>query len=301
MQLAVEIEDQESWPPDFVSEVTRHRPLILAYQRERSRIDKLCQDDVMVRIDPPKNKHKAAYTNLVDRLEALLSPHRLVAYHCTRLTPHEIGVIKNGGLRLLTQDLVKQKLDRCHADGHIAHDAYQYLKRSESIAGNVGDVHANRSGMIWFCPNRSTLREYSGVYRLFRSWGGEAIYCGHEKDEKIADVLASVGIPCIVKCAIPFERRSSSTSTSPSVSSHSLLPGRLNTRTRLRISTSRQRKTSQSLTCWTSSSSRTLDLQSGRGTHAGPPTTALLSPLLHLERSWSHQEDCPGLLARSQG
>lgn len=60
--------------------------------------------------------------------------------------------------------------------------------------------------MIWFCPNRSTLREYSRVYRLFRSWGGEAIYCGHEKDERIAHVLCRTGTPCIVKCAIPFSR-----------------------------------------------------------------------------------------------
>jgi hypothetical protein len=58
--------------------------------------------------------------------------------------------------------------------------------------------------MIWFCPNRSTLREASGVHRLFRSWGGEAVYVGHEQDENIGAVLASIGTPCIVKCAIPF-------------------------------------------------------------------------------------------------
>ena len=58
--------------------------------------------------------------------------------------------------------------------------------------------------MTWFCPNRSTLRISGGVYRLFRSWGGEAIYCGLERDGRMADVLQRLGGPCIVKCAIPF-------------------------------------------------------------------------------------------------
>ena len=60
--------------------------------------------------------------------------------------------------------------------------------------------------MIWFCPNRTTLQDCSAVYRLFRSWGGEAVYNGQEEDPKIADTLARIGTPCIVKCAIPFSR-----------------------------------------------------------------------------------------------
>ncbi len=206
MQLAIEIEDHESWPPVFRSEAVRDRPLVLAYQRERARIDKLCQDDIFMRINPPKNKYREDYDVLVERLEDFLTPHRLVAFHCTRLTQDEIGGIKKNGLQLLTPALVKKKLDECHAAGHLSDRDHAYLTGSKSVADNVNDVHAHRTGMIWFCPNRSTLQDYSGVYRLFRSWGGEAVYCGHEDDMRIAPVLASIGTPCIVKCAIPFDR-----------------------------------------------------------------------------------------------
>jgi hypothetical protein len=58
--------------------------------------------------------------------------------------------------------------------------------------------------MIWFCPNRSTLQDASGVYRLFRSWGGESVYVGHEDDQSISAALGCIGTPCIVICAIPF-------------------------------------------------------------------------------------------------
>jgi hypothetical protein len=60
--------------------------------------------------------------------------------------------------------------------------------------------------MIWFCPNRSTLQQASGVYRLFRSWGGEVLYAGHEDDGNIAHILSGIGLPCIVKCAVPFSQ-----------------------------------------------------------------------------------------------
>ena len=60
--------------------------------------------------------------------------------------------------------------------------------------------------MIHFCANRSTLQDCDAVYRLFRSWGGEALYWGHEKDTYLAPVLGRIGVPCIVVCAIPFKR-----------------------------------------------------------------------------------------------
>lgn len=206
MQLDVEIEDRQSWPPGFMKEVEQNRSLILSYQRERSRIDRLGYDDVLVRINRPENKYTDKFFDLVERLESLLIPHRLVAYHCTRLTPEEIQGVKKVGLRLLSPALVKEKLDACYSGGYISRKDFEYLERSKSVADNLNDVHASRSNMIWFCPNRSTLKESSGVYRHFRSWGGEAIYCGHEEDNDIAHVLSSVGVACIVKCAIPFKR-----------------------------------------------------------------------------------------------
>ncbi len=202
--LPVEIEDRTSWPPDFLSAAQQDRELIISYQRERSRIDRLAQNDVLLRIHPPTNKYQSAYRALVERLEAELTRHRLVAYHCTRLTAGEIGGIKSHGMRLLTPELVRNRLDQCRADGHLRKDECEYLQRSEIIQQSLSNKHGNRTGMIWFCPNRSTLQVSSGVHRLFRSWGGEAVYCGHEEDPNIVRALRSIGTPCIVKCAMPF-------------------------------------------------------------------------------------------------
>lgn len=202
--LDVEIELAETWPPDFLREVVRNRELILAYQRERRRIDHLCRDDVFARMNPPENKHAKEYNELLDRLDEDLTRHRIVGYHCTRLTSSEIAGIESNGLRLLSPALVRQRLDQCVADGHMTAAHREYLDSSQIMRESLGDRHGNRTGMIWFCPNRSTLREASDVYRLFRSWGGEAVYFGHETDANIAPVLGRIGTPCIVKCAVPF-------------------------------------------------------------------------------------------------
>jgi hypothetical protein len=202
--LAVEIEDQKSWPQDFVEQAGQNRDLILAYHRERQRIDRLCEDDVFIRVEPPENEYGSGYDELVERLDKILTRHRIVGYHCTRLTPREISGIKSDGLQLLSPALVRRRLDRCVADGHLTSVHREYLDNSQLMRESLGNKHGNRTGMIWFCPNRSTLQQSSGVFRLFRSWGGEAVYVGLEQDEKIAAVLASIVTPCVVKCAIPF-------------------------------------------------------------------------------------------------
>lgn len=200
----VEIEVEETWPPDFLQEVVRNRDLIRSYQRERQRIDRLCRDDIFVRVSPPENRYEDRHIDLLDRLDESLTKHRIIGYHCTRLTPGEITTIKSKGLRLLSPDLVRQRLDQCIADRHMTAVHRASLDGSKTLRESLGNRPGRRTGMIWFCPNRSTLQEASGVHRLFRSWGGEAVYVGHEDDENIGKVLAGIGTPCIVKCAIPF-------------------------------------------------------------------------------------------------
>ncbi|VUX55556.1 protein of unknown function [uncultured Woeseiaceae bacterium] len=205
MSFDVEIEDARTWPSRFSSEANENRELILGFHRERQRIDRLCEEDVSLRCDPPVNEWKPDYQALVDRLEPVLIENRIVCYHCTRLTPGEIDDINLRGLRILSPELVQQRFDQCMSHGHLSESSHSYLGDSETIQGNLDNVRGTRTGRIWFCPNRSTLQQSSGVYRLFQSWGGEAVYCGHEEDSNISHVLRSIGTPCIVKCALPFD------------------------------------------------------------------------------------------------
>jgi hypothetical protein len=203
-RIDVRIDVLSSWPDDFRRGAIGHHDLVLAYHVEEQRILELYQTDDIARFYPPKNPYRDEYVALVDQLDALLVRHRLVVYHCTRLTVREAASILQAGLRILSDELVHERISQCCTDGHIAPSIREYLENSESVRANLANRNGRRTGMIWFCPNQSTLQKAGQVVRFFRSWGGEAVYVGHEADQHVAHVLANVGVPAIVKCAIPF-------------------------------------------------------------------------------------------------
>lgn len=198
----VEIEDSLAWPTEIRRITESNRDLVLRYQRERQRISRLCDGDINVRIEPPPNEFKNAYCDVVAHLRSELKHHRLIAFHCTRLTTSEIADVGSNGLKLLSFALVRDRLAKAVREGHMIQTDHDDLTGSRFLAFSLADRGGRRTGMIWFCPNRAQLRNASGVHRLFRSWGGEAVYWGHEDDPRIGGVLARIGMPCIVRCAI---------------------------------------------------------------------------------------------------
>lgn len=203
-EQAVEIEDRKTWPKELNALALAHEPLILSYYREEKRVDRLSREDLLVRFNPPLNPHKAEYKWLVAEFDEVLSHHRFVGYHCTRLTSGEIENIKEHGMRTLSESLIQDRLDHAFSEKHLSQQQYSYLRTSASLQSNLTNKNGARTSRIWFSPNRSTLKVESDVFRLFRSWGGEALYRGHEEDPLVVATLRCTGMPCIVKCKIPF-------------------------------------------------------------------------------------------------
>ena len=129
--MDVEIEDIDSWPPGFREAVMQSMSLVISYHEECSRIGKYREGgDVLLQIHPPENRYKQDYRTLVERLEALLLPHRIVSYHCTRLTQEEIVDIKQEGLQVLTTNLVNKRLEQCLSHGYLNQVEYERIKNS---------------------------------------------------------------------------------------------------------------------------------------------------------------------------
>lgn len=199
----VEIEDYDSWPHDFRKAVAQNEHLILSYHRERKRLDALCQDDVILRCRPPANVYEADYKQLVADLDDILSIRSIIGYHCTRLTPFEITAVKDEGLWALCPSFITERINQAFKDKWLTQSDYDRLQISPIIQNNLSNKNGHRTGKVWLCPNRSTLQDSGAVYLLFRSWGGEAIFKG-QADPIIMDPLSKIGLPCIVKCQVPF-------------------------------------------------------------------------------------------------
>ena len=199
-----ELERPQSWPAAVRDFVEENRETLIAYQRERGRIDRLGWTDVQVRLDPPINLHRAGYETVLARTEALLRGQHLLGYHCTRLTRAEVGRVRSDGLRALSPDLTRERLEALVDAGEMSATQCRFLLDHPMLHARLSNCQGTRTGLVWLCPNRSTLRDASGVYRLFRSWGGEALYSCFEDDPSVVAVLTALGQPAIVKCALPL-------------------------------------------------------------------------------------------------
>jgi hypothetical protein len=131
-------------------------------------------------------------------LDALLRPHTLHGYHCTRLTEAEIADIRAHGMQPPNLEQLQARINAVHAAGLI--DA----ATAERLKAENGAAETYRAGMIWFCfyPPRNV--DQGASERLFRNWGGEALYAYHETDPITGLGLRSIGTPCPVEADVPI-------------------------------------------------------------------------------------------------
>ena len=187
----------------MISILNASEELFGRYERERCHIDELCE--IQRKSDPPRfgyfvNRSGSARNRIVCGVREFLKKHDTVGYHCTRLTAAEICQIRANGMVTLSPDhLVARVRSRIEA-GEIP----------EALGRRLIDDHGAgidaRRGKLWFVAGKSSLKDESGLYRLFRHWGGEGVYVGHERDPELGPLLRTIGEPCIVAAALPLSR-----------------------------------------------------------------------------------------------
>lgn len=176
MSDLIDVEDESTWPSECMAVLEETLTWLPGYQ----------DGAVDPRICPE-----------VERVNALLAEHSVICFHCTRLTQDEILEIGRSGLKLQTPELMDGRIERRVAAGDLSIATAQILKQSH----HAGDEY--RRNRIWFANTKSTLQDGGAVHRLFRSWGGEALYLGHEEGRSSASrELSAIGHPCIVVGAL---------------------------------------------------------------------------------------------------
>jgi hypothetical protein len=197
---AVEYERPDTWPTALRTLLEREFELLRRYEIRRAEIALVCEEEVMARINVPHNDDRAARDEVVRRADKILDPEKLLGFHCTRLTPGEIDRVRHSGLETLSSGLLRRRLDDAVAEGSLTEDLAAQL-----WAGHQAEDRY-RAERTCFVNCRSVLRFESDVGRLFRSWGGEALYWGHEHQEDTGAALRAIGTPAIVVTAIPVGR-----------------------------------------------------------------------------------------------
>jgi hypothetical protein len=132
-----------------------------------------------------------------DEFRALFSGYLVRAYHATRLLPHEEHRIREGGLRLLSEGLVRDRINAAREFGHISAELHAHLLDSPALRYARSK---NRTGQICLYLSEHTMEEQAhGLWRLLATWGGEAIYWDNEV---VVETLRRLGRPSVVVAAL---------------------------------------------------------------------------------------------------
>lgn len=188
-----------TWPAELRKALSLVAAQIKAYQTERARIYRAAEKDVGLRIFRPDNSYQGTWDSILGEANAALKGQRLLGFHATSLIREEIEDIRQGGMKVLSTDLLRRRLERVAGGGLTSRHVVETLFSNNQVDS------ASRGGRTYFCFGRRLMRSESGVRRLFRSWGGEALYWGHEDDAVIGPALRSIGKPCIVIAAVPVD------------------------------------------------------------------------------------------------
>ncbi len=130
-----------------------------------------------------------------DEFRALFAGKRLRAYHCTRLLPHEIEDVRRGGLRLLTEDLVRRRIEEATIHGYVSRQLGDELLQGHVFATRE---HDNREKRVCFFLSTNVLRERVGsVWYLMTLWGGEAISFS-SRSSAFEEHLKNLGTPAVI-------------------------------------------------------------------------------------------------------
>jgi hypothetical protein len=198
--MIIDAYSQASWPVELRELLAANAEHIRNYYAERNRISRAAEANLVLRVNPPANPHQEAWNNVLAEASRIASGCKILGYHATRLTDDEAADVAANGMRVLSNVLFEERVERAIAARLLTADDAAGLRGRNQIS----DV--NRSGMCWFVFTRTPLSDESGIERLFRSWGGEALYNSHEDDEQTGPRLRKIGSPRIIVAAVPAAR-----------------------------------------------------------------------------------------------
>jgi hypothetical protein len=193
----IEADAESTWPRELRDVLSKNEQEISTYQAKRVQLDRAAQADVGLRINRPANPSQRAWDSVLEIADEVVSGKTLMGFHATRLTKLEQSDVQKRGLRVLSDALLSERLEASQAAGELSDRVVASLRARHQASED------NRSGMLWFTFTREPLRDEGSVGRLFRSWGGEALYNSHETHPETGPALAMIGRPCIILAAVP--------------------------------------------------------------------------------------------------
>jgi len=154
-----------------------------------------------------------------DELRATFGRRKLLAYHCTRLLPHELEDIRGGGLRLLDQALVHDRIVAAVEHGSLPSSARVHTLRPGTYTRSTTSSGA-RTKSASSSGGRRWTRTPPAATRYWRIGAGRRSAAARN-----APLLGEVGTLTIVAARLDFTSSWRHSTTRPALTK--LFVGRL--------------------------------------------------------------------------
>lgn len=184
-----------SWPEEVLTLLKTNEISLKRFFEEEHRVDKLAEKDIIIRTHRPQNVHQERWKIINNKIEEILKEYNIIGIHCTKLMDYEILDILNNGLRPLNIDFANQRVMSLYKSGLISQELKNELENKEELSDE------NRKGYIFVFHCLSTLKDESGLNRLFAYWGGESLYAYLNNHKE----LKEIGTSCIVFTSIKIK------------------------------------------------------------------------------------------------
>jgi hypothetical protein len=174
----IQFDQPEHWPDSLHTALGHARSWSLDW----------CEDD---------SPWSSRYESEIQALLRSVHDCALKGWHCTRLREAEAQSIRDSGMAVLSESLVNRRIAAARAAGELSQDVADRLSTTHRASD------PRRQGQIWFGFSPALPDEHA-TERLFRYWGGEAVYWAHERGTEISAVLRRIGHPSIIDAWVPI-------------------------------------------------------------------------------------------------
>lgn len=186
----------DTWPNSILNIIQENIYVIENYLKTEEEIDEKANEDIFLRRNIPQNEFKNTYYDLIHKIQLELKNKLFIGFHCTKITDFENEDIKENGLKPLRKSFLDERLLKLKEKKLINENTYLYLKK------NNLSKEMYRKDRVFCFHCISTLKDHWGLSRLFKFWGGEALYREYEEKKLIRDNVLSIGKPSIILCSI---------------------------------------------------------------------------------------------------
>ena len=194
----IDVWDAETFDGELRGDLETHAGVIRDYFHTSKQLwlEREASDHVM---PYPENPHASEFIWVNEHIMRLMERRSIRAWHYTRMTDGEVGILLSKGIRPSTLGTIEVRIR-----AHVKAGSF-----SETVGNRLfsdtpfrGEQLESRSNKFWMVSHPLAVDD-GGVEDLLRYWGGESVYF-RQRNPDLQMLLEGLGRSRVIEIAMPL-------------------------------------------------------------------------------------------------